>query len=287
MDIIAERRMFAKTIMDSDAFLDMPLSTQCLYFHLSMRADDDGFINNPKKIQRMIGCADDDLKLLIMKKFIIPFESGIVVIKHWKIHNYIRNDRYKPTIYQEEVQKLDIKENGTYTFKKNIPLILDTDGIPNGYQMETQVRLGKVSIGKDNNIPLKKESKIFTIDDKEYLLAKYLSKQISERLSKPLREEKDLQKWSTDFEKMVRLDKLDINEIKEVLMFSQKNKFWQNNILSASKFRKQYLTLLSQMLSDDKKGGEDSGKYGNRIQFNVPKVEREDTIESYEDLGLI
>ena len=88
---MAERRMFSKTIIDSDAFLDMPLSTQSLYFHLSMRADDDGFINNPKKIQRMIGCADDDLKLLIAKNFIIPFESGIVVIKHWKIHNYIRN----------------------------------------------------------------------------------------------------------------------------------------------------------------------------------------------------
>ena len=99
---MAERRMFAKTIIDSDAFLDMPLSTQSLYFHLSMRADDDGFINNPKKVQRMVGCGDDDLKLLIVKNFIIPFESGVVVIKHWKIHNYIRNDRYKPTVYVEE-----------------------------------------------------------------------------------------------------------------------------------------------------------------------------------------
>ena len=90
---MAERRMFSKLIIDSDMFLDMPLSTQALYFHLSMRADDDGFVNNPKKIQRMIGCNDDDLKVLITKKFIIPFESGICVIKHWKIHNYIRNDR--------------------------------------------------------------------------------------------------------------------------------------------------------------------------------------------------
>ena len=99
---MAERRMFAKTIIDSDAFLDMPLSAQCLYFHLSMRADDDGFINNPKKIQRMVGAMDDDLRILIARKFIIPFESGIVVIKHWKIHNYIRSDRYKETVYQEE-----------------------------------------------------------------------------------------------------------------------------------------------------------------------------------------
>ena len=136
----AERRMFAKTIIDSDAFLDMPLSTQALYFHLSMRADDDGFINNPKKVQRMIGCSEDDLKLLIAKNFIIPFESGIVVIKHWKIHNYIQSDRYKPTVYQEEKSMLTVKENKAYT-----------ECIHDGYGSETQVRLGKDSIGKSNN----------------------------------------------------------------------------------------------------------------------------------------
>jgi hypothetical protein len=140
---MAERRMFAKTIIDSDAFLDMPLSAQALYFHLSMRADDDGFINNPKKIQRMIGASDDDCKLLLMKRFLIAFESGVVVIKHWKIHNYIRNDRYKPTIYREEKALLEEKANKGYTEKKEL-------GIPNGYQMDTQDRLGKDSIGKDN-----------------------------------------------------------------------------------------------------------------------------------------
>ena len=141
---MAERRMFAKTIIDSDAFIDMPLSTQSLYFHLSMRADDDGFINNPKKIQRMIGCSDDDLKLLVLKRFIIPFDSGIVVIKHWKIHNYIRNDRYKPTVYTSEKAMITSKENGAYTE-------VDTLGIPNGYQMDTQYSIGKDSIelGKD------------------------------------------------------------------------------------------------------------------------------------------
>ena len=140
---MAERRMFAKTIIDSDAFLDMPLSAQCLYFHLSMRADDDGFINNPKKIQRMIGAADDDLKLLIAKKFIIPFDSGIVVIKHWKIHNYIQRDRYKETVYQEEKALLTVKDNNAYT--------LDTDCIQNGYSLETQDRLGKDRKELDNN----------------------------------------------------------------------------------------------------------------------------------------
>ena len=138
---MAERRMFAKTIIDSDAFLDMPLSTQSLYFHLNMRADDDGFVNNPKKIQRMIGCSDDDIKLLIAKQFIIHFENGVIVIKHWKMHNYLRVDRYKPTVYQEEKALISEKENKSYT-------LCLPDGIPDGNQLETQVRLGKDSIGK-------------------------------------------------------------------------------------------------------------------------------------------
>ena len=144
---MAERRMFAKTIIDSDAFLDMPLSSQALYFHLSMRADDDGFINNPKKIQRMLGCNDDDVKLLIAKRFIIPFDSGVVVIKHWRIHNYIRADRYKETIYQQEKRQLVMKDDKGY--KK-----LDAVGIPSDnqatYRLDTQVRLGKDSIDKNN-----------------------------------------------------------------------------------------------------------------------------------------
>ena len=137
--------MFAKTIIDSDAFLDMPLSAQALYFHLSMRADDDGFVNNPKKIQRMVGASDDDCKLLVIKRFILTFESGIIVIKHWKIHNYIRNDRYKETKYLEEKSLLELNENNGYTERQTL-------GIPNGYQMDTQARLGKdrLEIGKDS-----------------------------------------------------------------------------------------------------------------------------------------
>ena len=141
---MAERRMFAKTIIDSDAFLDMPMSTQALYFHLSMRADDDGFINNPKRIQRMIGASDDDLKLLIAKSFVILFESGVVVIKHWKIHNYIQSDRYKPTVYAEEKSLLDVKKNKAYT--------INGECIHNGYITDTQDRLGKdrLELGKDS-----------------------------------------------------------------------------------------------------------------------------------------
>lgn len=143
---MAERRMFAKTIIDSDAFLDMPHSSQNLYFHLSMRADDDGFINNPKSIMRNTRCNDDDMKLLITKKFIIPFESGIVVIKHWKIHNYIAKDRYNETKYKEEKATLMLDENKAYTAC-----------IQPVHELATQDRLGKDSIGKDslgeNNTP--------------------------------------------------------------------------------------------------------------------------------------
>lgn len=144
---MAERRMFAKTIIDSDSFLDMPLSTQCLYFHLSMRADDDGFINNPKKIQRMVGASEDDLKLLIAKSFIITFDTGIVVIKHWKIHNYIQSDRYKPTVYREERDMLEMKCNRAYTL---VGEAMDTECIQDVSKVETQIRIDKNRLDKVN-----------------------------------------------------------------------------------------------------------------------------------------
>lgn len=138
---MAQRRMFSLQIVDTDAFLDMSQSAQLLYFHLAMRADDDGFVGNVKKITRMVGTNDDDLKILLAKNFIMPFESGVCVIKHWRIHNLIRSDRYNETKYVEEKALLSLKENGSYT--------MATTGIPNGNQMEPQVRLGKVSKGKD------------------------------------------------------------------------------------------------------------------------------------------
>lgn len=144
--------MFSKEIIDSDAFLDMPLSTQALYFHLCMRADDDGFVNNPKKIQRMIGCSDDDGKVLIGKRFIIPFETGVVVIKHWRIHNYIQKDRYHATKYEDEMALLTIKQNGAYTVlpdETDHVYKMDTDCIQDVSKMDTEVSIGKVSLDKD------------------------------------------------------------------------------------------------------------------------------------------
>lgn len=128
--------MISKEIIDTDAFMEMPLSSQALYMHLLMRADDDGFVGSPKKILKMINAQDDDMKILLSKRFILTFETGVVVIKHWKIHNYIQNDRYHETKYTDEKNSLMIKENGSYT-----------ECIQNGYKTDTEVRLGKVSIG--------------------------------------------------------------------------------------------------------------------------------------------
>lgn len=147
---MAERRMFSKQIIDSDAFLDMSASAQSLYFHLGMRADDDGFVNNPKKILRMVGAAEDDLKILVAKRFVIVFKSGVIVIKHWRMHNYIAKDRYKPTVYQEEYKMLDVKENKAYTEKSGLVPIPSTTCIQPVNNMDTQVRLGKDSVVKDS-----------------------------------------------------------------------------------------------------------------------------------------
>lgn len=112
---MARKRMFTMKIVDSDAFLDMPLSTQCLYFHLNMRADDDGFVGNPKRIEKIIGANDDDLKLLIAKRFVILFDDGVIVIKHWRMHNTLSRDRYIETSYTDEKKKLLLKDNGSYS----------------------------------------------------------------------------------------------------------------------------------------------------------------------------
>lgn len=136
---MAQRRMFSLKIVDSDAFMDMGIGSQLLYFHLSMRADDDGFIGNPKKIMRMIGSGEDDMKVLIAKRFLLTFESGVLVVKHWKIHNYIQNDRYSETQYIDEKKSLITKDNGSYT-----------ECIRNVSTVDTQVRLelGKDRLGK-------------------------------------------------------------------------------------------------------------------------------------------
>ena len=145
--------MFTQKIIDSDAFLDMPLSTQALYFHLNMRADDDGFVNNPKRIQRTIGASEDDLKLLIIKRFIIGFDCGVIVIKHWRMHNTLRKDRYNPTQYQDELATLEVKDNNAYTERYIDAVVVPelpvaTTWQPDGNHLATQYREDKYSIDK-------------------------------------------------------------------------------------------------------------------------------------------
>lgn len=151
---MASKRMFAKMIVDSDVFLDMPQSTQNLYFHLNIRADDDGFIDNPKKIMRIVGSNQNDLEILLSKRYVLAFDSGVIVIKHWKLHNTIQKDRYKPTIYQEEYQQLDIKENGAYTDHKMIqcneikPCIQDVSKLDTECYIDKS-RLDKIKLDKN------------------------------------------------------------------------------------------------------------------------------------------
>lgn len=153
-DLVAQRRMISLKIVDTDIFLDMPLTARYLYLEFCTRADDEGFIASPKKILRMVGCSDDDFKILMAKQFIIPFESGVCVIKHWKIHNYIRSDRFTETIYLNEKSLLAVDENSAYVkvHDENTHYVIP-NVIPNVNQvvgsMDTQVRLGKDSKGKD------------------------------------------------------------------------------------------------------------------------------------------
>ena len=181
---MADKRMFSLKIVDSDLFLDMPLSSQCLYFHLSMRADDDGFVDNPKKIIKIIGANEDDLKILITKGFVIVFERGIIVITHWKINNYIRNDRRKETMYITEKQSLTQTENGAYIKLENL-------GIPNDNQVSTicphsigKDRLDKVSIDKGRGEKEKQAAPVsFYGEFKNVRLSKEEYKNLKEKLN--------------------------------------------------------------------------------------------------------
>lgn len=163
---MADKRMFSLKIVDSDLFLDMPLSSQCLYFHLSMRADDDGFVNNPKKIIKIIGANEDDLKILIAKGFVIVFEQGIIVITHWKINNFIRKDRYKPTLYENEVQSLSQTKNGMYI--KEVGCHLVAERLTSGQPSIDKVSIDKGRVEQDTPFSFYGEYKNIRLTDEEY-----------------------------------------------------------------------------------------------------------------------
>lgn len=152
------RRMFSSDIVSSDAFIEMPVTSQCLYFHLGVRADDDGFVN-PNITMRMVNASGDDLKILIAKRFLLPFQNGVVVVKHWRINNFIRKDRYKETNYTDEKQMLRVKENMAYTLDESqgqpialVPWKSDREvrlSLGQPLVNAGKVRVGKVRVGKD------------------------------------------------------------------------------------------------------------------------------------------
>ena len=138
---MAQRRMFSKKIVETDFFMEMSPTAKLLYFYLNMSADDDGFVGNPKTIKLISGATDDDLKILIAKQFIIPFESGVVVIKDWKIHNYKRKDTYNSTVYKFEKSQLLDDANGAYVLNESEP----------STERAREVDTGKARLGKSNN----------------------------------------------------------------------------------------------------------------------------------------
>ena len=258
---MATKRMFALTIIDSDAFLDMPMSSQCLYFHLNMRADDDGFINNPKRIQRMIGAADDDLKLLIAKKFVIPFESGVVVIKHWRINNVLRADRYKETVYKDEKARLIVKPNGAYS-------IMTTNGIPNGNQSATQYRLDKDSIGKDRVDEVDEP-----VDNFKAVWSEY---QNNISISPSPFEFESIQKWQDTFKDPAIV----IKAIHEAVASNARTlKYVEAILMSWDKLGLKTIEQIEQHIRGRKapkdKPVKPPGNYTNQTQYDIPELEKQ------------
>lgn len=149
---MAQKRMFSLQVVDTDKFMDMPSSAQALYFHLGMHGDDDGFVASPKKIQRAAGCSDDDLRLLAAKGFLIPFDSGVVVITDWRLNNTLKNDRYSQTIYQAEMAMLSADENGKYRLGSRV----DPEWNQNGSGLVPQHNITKPNLTKPNTAQGKK-----------------------------------------------------------------------------------------------------------------------------------
>lgn len=160
---MAKKRMFSLSVIDTDAFLDLPLSAQALYFHLAMRADDDGFIDRPKRIVSEVGANMDDIRILIAKRFLLVFDSGVIVIKHWRMHNTIQNDRYTPTKYQEELEMLYVKKNKAYSLDRgeSEEKALDDSNVSKLYPNRIQTVSTDIDkdIDKDKGLDIEKETK--------------------------------------------------------------------------------------------------------------------------------
>lgn len=272
---MANKRMFTMKIVDSDAFLDMPLSSQCLYFHLNMRADDDGFIGNPKRIMKIVGASEDDLKLLIAKRFLLVFENGVIVIKHWRMHNTLSQNRYHETQYKDEKSFLRIKENGSYSLNKG-QIIDDSKLIEAKEKYDKSRRLTNGLQAADT--------------DKDLDLDKDLGLDLDSELDLDLDQDKDLEKdivitvsKDTVCQTEVRQIMESWNElqsvgIKPVIRLSKKSKRYGNLIARIKEYgTKNVISAIERIkLSDYCQG---KNKYGWVITFdwfvlpsNFPKV---------------
>ena len=184
---MAEKRMFSLSVVDTDWFLDLPLSSQALYFHLNMRADDDGFVDSPKSIMRKIGANANDYQILVAKRFILEFESGVLVIKHWRMHNTIQRDRYKPTRFQDEYNQIQEKENKIYTEKEN-GNTMETLCIPSNISISKSKTNNKIN-NNDINIVYKKEHiELLNYWNEKDIIKHKMTKAISEQIEKSLKE---------------------------------------------------------------------------------------------------
>lgn len=251
---MAQRRMFSRKITESDQFLDMPMSAQSLYFHINMQADDDGFVGNVKTIKRMIGASDDDLKLLIAKQFLIPFETGIVVIRDWKIHNYIQKDRYTETFYQQEKAQLETVENKQYQK-------MDTECIQNVSSLDTQVRLGKDRLVKGRDI----QSSSDELDDIPYIeIVEYLNEKTNSQYRPTAKKTKTLIK--ARFAEGFNLDnfkKVIDTKATEWLNDSKMSKFLRPETLFGTKFE----SYLNQKLANDRTEYDANAKIDEELGF--------------------
>lgn len=157
---MAQKRMFSLSVVDTDQFLEMPLSSRLLYYELGMRADDDGFVANWKKILAFTGLKEDDLKVLIAKKYIIPFDTGVIVIRHWRMNNYLQNDRTKPTIYQDELKKLDVDTNNVYTMYTDCIHSIDKNSIDKNRLVESKEKNSPPTLEEIKNYCLERNNNV-------------------------------------------------------------------------------------------------------------------------------
>lgn len=262
--------MFSIKIIDSDAFLEMPLSTQALYFHLSMRADDDGFLNNAKKIMKIISANQNDYDLLVAKRFIIQFPDGICVIKHWRINNYLRNDRYKETVYTDEKEMLELKKNGSYSIKNEL-------GIPTVNQSVTQYSIEKDSIEKDS-INIKdnmniKESNTYVLPKKKNLSCQDIVDAFN-IICQSYPKVKKVSKARKDAIK-ARLNTYTPEEIIEVFEKAEQSQFLKG------KNKSNWRANFDWLIKDTNMAKVSDGNYDNNNLINEPRKEKPKTTNKF------